>query len=80
MKWQDLPISVTTAKRSAITCVIREFGDITLRELSQKTMFELRRVNGLGEASWRSLRQTIEDAQAGKDVRHPMHKPIGEAA
>lgn len=80
MKWQDIPISMTTCKRNAINAVINEWGDITLGELANKTHFELMRVNRMGVVARASLQQTIEDAKGGRDVRHDLHKRIGEAA
>lgn len=80
MKWQDIPVSMTMAKRAAINSVLNEWGDITLGALATKTPFELQRLPRLGGVGRNSLAQLIEDARAGKDVRHPMHKPIGEAA
>lgn len=80
MKWQDIPVSMTVAKRAAINSVLNEWGDITLGALATKTPFELQRLPRLGGVGRNSLAQLIEDARSGKDVRHPMHKPIGEAA
>jgi len=80
MKWQDLNISTTMAKRAAINAVMSEWGDITLGELAKKTPFELTRLRRLGGVGRNSLEAMLDDARAGKDVRHPMHRPIGEAA
>lgn len=80
MKWQEITISTTIAKRAAINAVLAEYGDITLGELAKKTPFELTRLKKLGGVGRNSLAAMLEDARAGKDVRHPMHKPIGEAA
>lgn len=79
MKWEQIPISTTTVKRAAITAVLKEWGDITLGELALKTPFELSRLPRLGGVGRNSLSFTLERARAGDDVRHPMHKPIGEA-
>ena len=80
MKWENIQISTTMAKRAAINAVIAEWGDITLGELATKTPFELARLPRLGGVGRNSLQQTLEQARAGQDVRHPMHRPIGEAA
>jgi len=80
MKWELIPISTTMAKRAAINAVMSEWGDITLGELAKKTPFELTRLPRLGGVGRNSLQMLLDDARAGKDVRHPMHRPIGEAA
>ncbi len=80
MKWENIPVSTTMAKRAAINAVLNEWGDITLGELAKKTPFELTRLPRLGGVGRNSLEQMLEQARAGQDVRHPMHRPIGEAA
>jgi hypothetical protein len=80
MKWDQIQISTTMAKRAAINAVLNEWGDITLGELATKTRFELARLPRLGLAGRNSLQALLEKARAGQDVRHPMHRPIGEAA
>lgn len=80
MKWQTIPVSTTIAKRAAINAVISEWGDITLGELATKTPYELTRLKRLGGVGRNSLEYMLEQARRGEDVRHPMHRPIGEAA
>ena len=67
MKWQDIPVSMTVAKRAAINSVLNEWGDITLGALATKTPFELQRLPRLGGVGRNSLAQLIEDARSGKD-------------
>lgn len=78
MKWQQIPVSITMAKKAAINAVLNEWGDITLGELAEKTPFELQRLPRLGGVGRNSLAFILEQARAGQDVRHPMHRPIGE--
>jgi hypothetical protein len=80
MNWENILVSTTMAKRAAINAVIAEWGDLTLGELAKKTPFELQRLPRLGGVGRNSLALILEQARAGLDVRHPMHRPIGEAA
>lgn len=68
------------AKKSAINAVTSEWGQgITLGELSEKTHAELERLHKLGGVGKNSLMLVLEKARAGEDIRHPMHRPIGDS-
>ena len=80
MKWQEIPVTITMAKKSAINAVVAQWGTgITLGELSEKTHAELERLHKLGGVGKNSLMLVLEKARSGEDVRHPMHRPIGDA-
>lgn len=80
MKWQSVPVSTTIIKRAAINGILAEWGDLPLGELAEKTPFELGRLKKCGPLAVKSITTVISQARAGEDVRHPMHRPIGDAA
>jgi hypothetical protein len=80
MSWENTPVSVTVMKRAAINSILAEWGELTLGELAAKTSYEVMRLPKCGPISARSIADILARAKAGEDVRHAMHRPIGEAA
>jgi hypothetical protein len=80
MSWENTLVSVTVMKRAAINSILSEWGDVTLGVLATKTPYEIMRLPKCGPISARSVADILARAKAGEDVRHPMHKPIGEPA